>query len=239
MPQLGSYKANINDWAQKLWEIRSLVDFARKIDEPRNVWFENLTRFNLPQIPTYLTSLKEFIGNIDWYFKKLGSDRCYFSLMPRISDLKRFGDRDVTKEQTLKFIGVNIIDADISNYNIQIWPYNDNIIWWSIIVNENGNFIFEFKRWTQTEIAKWTVEPDELFFVKKDDFLNTFNFSFDDAYLKNVSLKVLMAVPHEWKWRNIKFMPGYYEVVSVKKEWVPAVYFLDYRDNNGYSMNLF
>ena len=232
------YTANINDWALKLKEIGDKVDFAKRIDEHRSVWFENLKKFNLPQIQTYTTSLLSFVLDPNPWFEKIWNDKCYFSLMPNTNLMRRFGGRDVTRQNLLAYIDQKIPGPNVKYYDIMIGPFSENIIWWNIIINRNWTFIFEFKKWTQTEIAKWTVESHELHFVKRDDFLDTFNFSFEDEYLRNVSHKALMKVPHHWRWRNIQFMPGYYEVVVVDKNWIPTVYFLDYRDNDAYGENL-
>jgi hypothetical protein len=230
-----NYRANINDWADVEREYNK--DFADNIDEKRSLGSENLEKFNLKRFKHAIMPLADFLKNKHEILKSLDSDIFYISLQPKKDGLKRQGKTGLTEGEVLKFISNFVSEGDIENYDIAANQMFPNIFGGSTIIDQKGNVYFEFIEGNQTAVSKGNAEIKYVVF--RDSFMGSFKYSFEDEVIRSIALDAIMNIPHKGEGREMRFMPGYYEMVIAQRneDSKPEPFFLDYRDNDAYQID--
>lgn len=230
-----NYKANINDWADVTRGYNK--GFADKIDEKRSLGSENLEKFDLKRFKHVMMPLEEFLKNKHEILKNLDSDIFYISLQPKKAGLKRQGNAGLTEEEVYGFIDEFVPMEDIGNYDISADQMFPNVFGGSTVIDQKGNVYFEFIEGNQTGVGKGNAEIKYIVF--RDSFTGSFKYSFENEELRKISYEAIMSIPHKGEGREIRFMPGYYEMVIAQRDnnSKPEPFFLDYRDNDAYQID--
>lgn len=105
------------------------------------------------------------------------------------------------------------------------------------MVDNDNNVYFEFIEGNQTAVAKGNA--DIQYIVFRDKFTKSFKYSFDNKEVRKLAYNSIINVPHSGEEREMKFLPGYYELVIAQKNENsnPQTIFIDYRDNDAYQIN--
>jgi hypothetical protein len=227
--------ANINDWAAAMYEFNLRI--AYQLDEERTLGSKNLEKFNLKRYKQFDLQVKDFLQN-PYEITYLPESKIYCVAPKKINkELKRQWIAGLSKEGVLDFVNNFVIPEDTDDYEIAIEQMYPNIFGGTIVTDSKGNVYFEFIPGNQTAVSKGSAEIK--YIVLRDTFTGSFKYSFTDENIRKLAFDAIMNVPHKWKWREMKFMTGYYEVVIAQRDEKskPETFFVDYRDNDIYKIN--
>jgi hypothetical protein len=219
---------NVNDWARALRN--DYPELASQLDEDRYEGFKNVEAIGLPHYRIEMLPLGEFLESPEEYFIALESQKFFVSLKPKKEELRRYGKAGLDQNEVLAFIEEHISSEHIADYDVAIGQYINNLFGGTIMVSEKGDVYFEFKRGNHQPVAKGSAES--LFVAFRDSF-GHFKYSFEDGDIKKAAYDTILAIPHTGDGREMKFLPGYYEVAITKQDASDELrpYFLDYKDN--------
>ena len=113
----------------------------------------------------------------------------------------------------------------------------DNIFGGTTVVDQKGSVYFEFIEGNQTPVGKG--DANIKYIVFRDENFGSFKYNFENEEIRKLALEAIMQIPHQGEGRDMKFMPGYYEMVIAQRDEKskPEPFFLDYRDNGAYQIN--
>ena len=227
-----NYKSNANDWAKAVQKYDR--NFASKLNENRTAGSDNLKKFNLKRYRHKDLSLEKFLQEPDKYLDEMKSEKFYISLKPRSNELKRKGMAGLGREDIKKIIVEFVEEKDIDNYDIAIEQMFDNVFGGTTVVDQKGNVYFEFVEGNQTPVGRG--DANIKYIVFRDEPLGLFKYSFEDEEIRRIAYDAIMHIPHQGEGREMKFMPGYYEMVIAQRPGnsKPEPFFIDYRDNGAY-----
>lgn len=226
----------MNDWADVYRAYNPEV--ANQLNEDRNVSFDNLKKLDLPRYFSVKLDYLDFLEEPERFVENHQSKTYYVAMLPKVkeSGMERHSRVDVALEDIEKFVHQRICPTLHRDYDIVVNEFWENLYGGNIIVNEDGKLVIEFKKGLQMPIAKETKKPD--YIVWRDEFTNSFKYSFDNFELKEVVYRTINSIPHSGEGRDVKYTPGYYEFTLVKKSETSLLepIFFDCRLNSAYEL---
>ncbi len=227
---------NINSWAQSLKE--ASCELGNGLYQNKAEQYRKLQETSLPQYNRIENvEVSYFLDNPESAVSELSSERFFISLIPKKEGMPRYGKAGLDVDQVVSFIKEKLDLDDINKYQITINEYFENLFGGNLVVGQQGDVYIEFKRGEQTDIARGKIVPE--FIVTRERFTESFRYSFQDEDIRRIIFMALLSVPHEGKGRRLRFMPGYYEFVVVRRdeESIPETIFIDYSDNSLFDLN--
>jgi hypothetical protein len=221
--------ANINQWAGALRE--SKPDLAEHLDEPREVGYENLEKWDLPRVPLNVVDLEDFLCFPEEFVKIFGVERVVVNLCPERKGLARYAKVGVTATELADFIKNQIREEDVDQYRAYMMPYwPERSYSGNVVVNPDGKMLMEFREGDPGPVASGRETPP--YAVWKDKTDPTFSYSFEDQSLRERMYQTFRSIPHDGQ----EYLPGYYEFIwcKVSEEEQERLFFIDYRDNPAY-----
>jgi hypothetical protein len=230
-PTLGS---NIHEWARALKEIDPRL--AAELNEDRAIGVKKLDELRLPRYKRTSTSLVEFLNHSQEILNNLGSELFYVVLSSTAEELARISKSNVSAQEVINFIDLNVEQQSIQSYDILIQQYFENVYGGCIIVNPNGQVYIEFTAGKQGPIAKGTKTPE--YRVVRSEYTGLFKYSFEDENLRAAIYDTLRLIPHYGEGREISYTPGYYEFALVRENesQAPFPVFFDYKNSEAYRL---
>lgn len=226
--------SNIHEWAQALKEINPKL--AAELSEERAVGVEKLDELGLPRYQRMTVPLNEFLSHSQELLSSLGSELFYIVLTPTTEGVIRISKSNLTAQEVVEFISLNVDQQSIPDYDIVVQQYFDNVYGGCIVSNPNGQIYIEFTSGKQGPIAKGTKTPE--FRVVRNEYNGLFRYSFEDEHLRATIYNTLQLIPHSGEGRNTFYTPGYYEFTLVREDasQTPFPVFFDYKNSEAYHL---
>lgn len=220
---------NMDAWA------RGVAGYCPKIGrafgQSKEIGYINLDKFNLPRYKINTVKVQVFLKNPRTSIRGLDSKRFYITLFSENKRLERYGTYDISLRGITKFINEKIRTELMSEYKIIISEYFANRFGGSILIGRDGSLFAEFVRGNQTRLARGKKIPN--FTVVRDKNTRIFHYSFTDQNFRKIFFDLIMKIPHTNEGREMEFIPGYFEVLLIKRDKDSKLepIFIDYRDH--------
>ncbi len=190
--------------------------------------WKKLKELNLPRYEMVATSLEDFLENSEKFLPK-DDNRVWFVLLEPKNGGMRHRKRMLKSEEIMNFVNTTISEnnLEINSYDIAISESSPQEYGGNIIIDKEGKILVEISKGGQGIVSEGThdtAEHGQLFTVRRDQFTDSFKYSWEDGEetdgvaLREAVNKTIMSIPHEGAGREMKFTPGYYEFHLIKKE---------------------
>lgn len=204
------------------------VGMVEALKADRFKGWKRVEQLGLPRYELKTSSLDSFLENFAEIIPKDEKRDWFVLLEPRKGGM-RYRKTLLKSSEIVDFVETTVSDnnLDASNYDIAISESLPQEYGGNIIIDKNGKILAEISKGGQGVVAEGTHDQEKhgnLFTVRRDQFLGSFKYSWEDGEETNgVALraavnKTIMSIPHEGEDREIKFTPGYYEFHLVRKD---------------------
>ena len=223
---------NMDDWATALRNVNP--ELADRLGSKKLAGIEGLEEMDLPRYNHKTIPLEDFLKNPESFMDDLDCEKFYIILLPKRDNLRKCGEAGLSKDEVMELIRNNVSSEECGNYDIVLNQYFENEYGGSVIVGQDESMVVEFRRGQQGPVA-WGTETPE-FTVKRDKFTGIFKYSFEDESLRKEIYDLVLTIPHSGEGFEMKFVPGYYEFVLVKRSEDSEIepIFLDYQNDPAY-----